>query len=242
MADTTISYLYVEKGIRKVMNRTQDGWIKCYQEKGALWIHDGNVKRPHALLTSGKHSSGFFNSELVMEDSCLLDQACASLVSLLMDKGALIGHINRVVGPAMGAITLTDGICRHLGYSRPPRYVCLRAYVEKEETPAVKKMVFKRTTIKAGENILLCEDVITTAGSVNLAAQAVMDAGGKVWPYVLVLVNRSGLVEADGRKIIALIDRPMPMWSPDECPLCKQGSEAIKPKGKEEWARLNAEY
>jgi len=224
------------------MNRDQDGWIKCYQEKGALWIHDGNAKRPHALLTSGKHSSGFFNSELVMEDSFLLSEACSDLVSLIADTGTLLGHINRVVGPAMGAITLADGLARHLSSRRARQYACLRAYVEKEETPAGVRMVFKRTTIKPGENILLCEDVITTAGSVNLAAQAVIEAKGNVWSFVSVLVNRSGLVEADGRKIIALIDRPMPMWSPDECPLCKQGSEAIKPKGKEEWARLNAEY
>jgi len=33
---------------------------------GALWIHDGNPQRPHALLTSGNHSNGFFNASFIM--------------------------------------------------------------------------------------------------------------------------------------------------------------------------------
>ena len=90
------------------------------------------------------------------------------------------------------------------------------------------------------QSILLCEDVLTTGGSVDLAATAVTNAGGIVLPFILVLVNRSGLTEANGKKIVALIDRPMPMWTPEECPLCKQGSEAIRPK--DNWMRLNAAY
>ena len=88
----------------------------------------------------------------------------------------------------------------------------------------------------------MVEDVLTTGGSVDLTAEAVTNAGGVVLPFVIILVNRSGLTEVNGKKIVALIDRPMPMWTPDECPLCKQGSEALRPKGTENWDRLNAEY
>jgi orotate phosphoribosyltransferase len=222
------------------MSMTQDGWIKCYSEKGALWIHDGNVKRPHALLSSGKHSSGFFNSELIMEDSSLLDEACYCLAGSLAQLFHIYLVTARVVGPAMGAITLADGIARNISLASIEP--CLRAYTEKEDGADGKKMVFKRTTIKPGEMILLCEDVLTTGGSVDLSAQAVLAAGGIVLPFVAVLVNRSGLSEVNGKKIVALIDKPMPVWEADECPLCKQGSEAIKPKGVENWARLNASY
>jgi hypothetical protein len=34
----------------------------------------------------------------------------------------------------------------------------------------------------------------------------------------------------------------MPMWTARDCPLCMQGSEAIRPKGKENWDRLNKKY
>ncbi len=220
------------------MDKFQVEWTSRYEGKGALWIHDGKVKRPHALLTSGKHSGGFFNSELVMEDACLLDEACNDLISKLADSGLRELDVSRVVGPAMGAITLAHSLASLMVSLHSP---CLRAYVEKEENGM--RMVFKRTTIKPGEKILLCEDVITTAGSVKKAAQAVKEAGGILLPFVAALVNRSGLVEVDGMKIVALIDRPMPMWEASECPLCKQGSEAIHAKTPaENWVRLNAEY
>ena len=105
-------------------------------------------------------------------------------------------------------------------------------------------MVFIDTEVLPGERILLCEDVITTGESVNLTAQAVVRAYGVIIPsHILVLVNRSGLAEVGGKKIIALIKRYMLTWIPAECPLCKQGSKAIRPKGKkEEWERLNAAY
>lgn len=221
------------------MIRKTDGWIEQYKQKGAFWIHDGNPQRPHALLTSGKHSSGFFNSELVMEDSILLDEACFDLVRLLEREGVTLNEVDRVVGPAMGAITLAHDISRHIGRARD-RF-CLRAYTEKETDDDGRKiMTFKKTAIRSGELILAVEDVLTTGGSVELTSRAVWRSGGTLLPFVAVLVNRSGLTEVDGKKIVALIDRPMPMWAPDECPLCKEGSEAIRPKGTENWSRLNA--
>ena len=90
------------------------------------------------------------------------------------------------------------------------------------------------------KRVLLCEDVLTIGGSVELTAEATMAAGARVLQYLLVLVNRSGLAEVGGKKIVALINRPMPMWMPEECPLCKAGSEAIRPK--DNWTRLNAAY
>lgn len=144
------------------MLRSADGWISQYQQKGALWIHDGNPQRPHALLTSGKHSNGFFNSELVMEDSILLDEACFDLLKLLEGEGVTLNDVDRVVGPAMGAITLAHDISRHIGRARD-RF-CLRAYTEKATDGDEKLMVFKKTAIREGERILAAEDVLTTGG------------------------------------------------------------------------------
>ncbi|MBL1434489.1 hypothetical protein COB87_002910 [Candidatus Wolfebacteria bacterium] len=222
------------------MFRTTDGWISQFKERGALWLHDGNSKRPHALLTSGMHSDGFFNSELVMEDSIFLNNACSYLVELLQQDNLDLSSVDRVVGPAMGAITLANDISRNLGLRRSRS--CLRAYVEKEMDGNKKIMVFKKTLIRSKERILIVEDVLTTGGSVELTAAAITKAGGTVLPFVAVLVNRSNLTEVGGRKIIALINRPMPMWTPKKCPLCKKGSEAIRPKGTKNWNRLNTSY
>ena len=102
-------------------------------------------------------------------------------------------------------------------------------------------MVFSNEDLRflPRRSVLLCEDVLTTGGSVDLTSTAITNAGGIVLPFILVLVNRSGLTEVSGKKIIALIDRPMPMWAPGNCPLCNMGSEALRPK--DNWAKLNAQ-
>lgn len=222
------------------MSKFESFWTSEYKESGALWIHDQNPKRPHALLTSGNHSNGFFNSEIVMENAPLLDQACSDLVTLLKDSGLNVHQVDRVVGPAMGAITLAHNIALQIGKQCKRR--CFRAYTEKETEGNAKLMVFKRTSIRPAEVILMVEDVLTTGGSVVLTETAIAANQACVAPFIAVLVNRSGLKEVNGKKIVALIDQPMPMWSPEACPLCKEGSEAIRPKGTENWDRLNAEY
>lgn len=249
------------------MNRTSEDWVRSYNQANALWIHDHNPRRPHALLTSGKHSSGFFNSELVMEDPTFLDEAADDLVHLLIDEGIEIDDVERVVGPAMGAITLAHDMARHIVQNRFTQKPCLRAYTEKETKIVVmrlgqrctidqsdqcrddivmgqpnKAMVFKKTNIRFGDHCLPVEDVLTTGGSVELTVKAIEKEGGIVLPFVAVLVNRSGLKMVGDKKIVALIDQEMPMWDPKDCPLCRQGSEAIRPKENENWARLNSAY
>jgi orotate phosphoribosyltransferase len=224
------------------MWRTSDEWIEAYKTKGALWIHDGNPKRPHALLTSGNHSDGFFNSKLVTEDPFLLQEASADLVELLVQNCLDLELVDRVVGPATGATKLAEeGVAPEIGKKRGRP--CLSAYTEKDtDKDGKKRMIFINTSIRDGETVLLCEDVRTTGESVGLTAQAVINAGGTILPYVALLVNRSGEQNSHGVDFIALINRHMQSWRPEECPLCPKGSEAIRPEGTENWQRLNATY
>jgi len=228
----------------------QQEWTEAYRRMGALWIHDGNHQRPHAELTSGKHSSGFFNSSIVSQDAWLLDRAAVQLVAGLQQcEDVAIGSINRVVGPAMGAITLAHDVARHITArclmpTDPQCQPCYTSFTEKavDTSSQRKRMAFTRTSVDPGETVLLVEDVITTGSSVELVLDAVRHAGGDVLPFVLTLVNRSGQSEVLGMKIISLITEHMPIWEPEECPLCQAGSEAIRPKEGINWARLNTTF
>lgn len=224
------------------MDDMQEYWIRRYRDMDALWIHSGIARKPHAELTSGLHSNGFFNSEIVMENPRLLDEACMNLMQLIEADGTLhFNEIDRVVGPAMGAITFAHDMARKISFKKSALCPCLRGYVEKVGDGRDAPMQFKRVSLREGERVLLVEDVITSGNSVQKAAQAVLDAGGVLHPVIIALVNRSGLTEVDGRKIIALINRPILSWTPQECPLCKGGSQALKqPKLKENWERLKA--
>ena len=220
------------------MKRTEQEWIDVYMKRKALWIHDGNPKRPHVVLSSKKHSSGFFNSELVMDKPVLLNDAAYDLVLKLSSDFAVNLQVpNCVAGPAMGAITWSHDIARHISLFTGNG--CRRAYAEKDEDLG---MVFKRTSPQEGELVLLVEDVLTTGGSVSLMLKAIRACKAETIPFVGLIVNRSGQTEVEGHKLVALITRPMPMWEPNECPLCVVGSQVIPAKGKENWARLNADY
>lgn len=220
------------------MIRNQEGWISQYQQKDALWIHDGNQKRPHALLTSGKHSNSFFNSRLVIPDEMLLREAASDLLDLFIQQGGNISKVQGVVGPQTGATKLAELLSNDL--MARARGECFWASPAKHDEAGKKTMVFSREDLALlpSQSILLCEDVLTTGGSIDLTVDAIAAGWGETLPFVLVLVNRSGLTEIGGGKIITLIDRPMPMWATEDCPLCKQGSEAVRPE--ENWGILNA--
>ncbi len=224
------------------IQRNSAGWIQAYKAKNAYWDHSGNLKQPHALLASKLHSSGFFNSRLVIADEQLLREAAGDLVELYREKiDNDLSTIDCVVGPQTGATKLAEFIRDVI--SKKTNSFCHFASPEKSEENDKKIMRFMdpRNSVGILDKVLLCEDVLTTGGSVDLCLEAVHRKGGRDINVVLVMVNRSGLRElSGGRQILSLVEKHMPTWTAEECPLCKQGSIAIPPK--DNWALLNAEY
>ncbi len=233
---------------KTTMNDTEIDWFETYQRYEAIWTHGGTG--PHALMSGGEHSSGFFNSERVMEDPLILHDACRQLITSLAGLGVRLDAIDRVIGPAMGAITIAHTLAFWINTLRPAgpgthgvTGRCLRSYAERENADKDSPMAFKKTEVKEGEIVLLAEDVMTRVkgGTVSRTAEAVTRKGGIILPYVAVLVNRTGESLIEGRQVISLIERSMPKWDPakETCPLCAQGSEALRPKEVGNWARLN---
>ena len=221
----------------------QKHWIEKYVGAQSFWIHDENPLRPHALLTSGMHSNGFFNSKPIIAQDDLMHGAATDLIRLSNAVHCLDPwDVDGVVGPQTGATKMAKFLSEEIMAVTAKE--CFSASPAKHEEDGVKTMVFNPEEKEPliGKTILLCEDVCTTGGSIARTADAIVAAGGYVLPYVLVLVNRSGETEIDGRKIIALISKHMPTWQADECPLCKAGSKAIRPKEGDNWALLTAEY
>ena len=98
--------------------------------------------------------------------------------------------------------------------------------------------------VAQGEKIIICEDIITTGGSALKAAQAIEALGGNVVAFAS-LANRGFCKRVGGNDtaqpecalpndvpLFALDDFTFQMFTPDECPLCKEGSTAIKPGSK----------
>jgi len=210
------------------MKRDQEYWTELFTQLGAFWRHDGNLTHPHALLTKGGHSDGFHNWSVVAQHPRIAREVAENIFMNFYGTTSAdtIKSIVRVIGPGTGAITLADRIAEAFPNN------CMSGYTEKTD----EGQVLARFSC-TGEIVIPCEDTITSGGSVTSTIAAIEAGGGKVADFILAVCNRSGQKEIGGRRIVALIDVPMQNWSPDDCPLCKRGSEAIRPK-KENWLRL----
>lgn len=219
------------------MHFDASGWIEAYKQKGALWIYDPERHIHHPVLTSGLHSNRFLNSRLIIDDPVLLPKAASDLLDLFTAEGGDLSSINGIVGPQTGATRLAELMAEQAGYGT------FHASPRKEGEGDAKRMVLTEAEQAqiCGQDAIICEDVVTTAGSVELTARAIILAGGRVAPYILCLVNRSGKTEIGGRKIISLFTLEATTWHPGAitCDLCKACSiPLVKPK--DNWPALNA--
>jgi len=226
MGLTALSYLDIPQ-------ETIIGW---FEAKDAYWVHDGSPESPHAVLHSEKHSNGFIDCLKVLQYPRVSECLASQLVGKILRE--LDGKIpDCVIGSPMAGITFAYDVARALGTKR---YL----FVEKDPNDKDKK-VFSRFQISAEETVLDVEELITTAKTVRAVRAAVEEGNEKPvnWLNIVgALVYRPddlSIREVDGRKIIAVIEKKI--WAIDpkvtECPLCQQGSEAIK-NPKMNWARL----
>ncbi|MDX8383615.1 MAG: phosphoribosyltransferase family protein, partial [Ghiorsea sp.] len=84
-------------------------------------------------------------------------------------------------------------------------------------------------SIAKGARLLVVEDVITTGGSVRECVAVVREYGGKP-SKILAVVDRAP--QQEGRFDVphhTVISLDVETFAQDECPMCKEGTAAIKP-------------
>ena len=184
----------------------------------------------HFLLASGNHSNRYLQSAKVLEypkKAALLTDALAAMI-----KNAGI-EVDTVCAPALGGVLAGYELARSLDVRS--------IFVEKKEGGMELRRGFE---VAEGEKIIICEDIITTGGSALKAAQAIEALGGEVVAFAS-LANRgfckrvggndtakSECALPDNVPLFALDDFTFEMFTPDACPMCKEGSTAIKPGSK----------
>jgi orotate phosphoribosyltransferase len=214
-------------------------WQEEFESIGAYWKHDGNPKRPYALLTSGKISDFFFNGSKVIERPKLVEEIAFTLMRLYRKRSIDTPQV--VVGPAIGAISLIHEIAKQLP-SKP------RAWFTEEILEAgEKKVAFKR--FDNSDNVrraLLVEDVITTGKSTMGTVEALgrLTPTVDTLPYALCIINRSGKETLpNGARIIALLTIEARTWDRGGNHFTPDGQELVEPvRPKANWAALTQEY
>ena len=178
----------------------------------ALYEKTGALLRGHFRLTSGLHSDVYLQSALVLQYPEYAAQLGAALALPFRDAGA-----TTVLAPAVGGILVAHEVARALGAR------CL--FAERENSVMTLRRGF---SLSPGERCLVVEDVVTTGGSTREVVDCVETQGG-VLVGVGFLLDRSGGAARFPVKQVALGAVKAMTWTPEDCPLCKSGSPAVKP-------------
>lgn len=166
----------------------------------------------HFQLTSGLHSPQYFQCAKVLQYPQHAEKLCRVAQQHFSKQ-----KIDVVIAPAVGGIIVAHEVGRLL----QTRVL----FAERQEG----KMSLRRGFhISPHENVLVCEDVITTGGSVREVIDLVREAGGEVIG-VFCIVNRSSGKANFGVPLISTLQLAPETYTPEACPLCTTGDKAEKP-------------
>ncbi len=166
----------------------------------------------HFILTSGLHSDRYFQCARVLQYPWHAEALCRGIADHFKDW-----KIGAVVSPAVGGILVGQEIARHIHVRS--------IFTERVDGRMTLRRGFE---VNPGETLLVAEDVTTTGGSVREVMEAVRQSGGVV-SAVAAIVDRSGGKAEFGVPYFSLLRMDVTNHPPDDCPLCKSGSTAVKP-------------
>jgi len=193
-------------------------YVKIFEAAGA-------IRHGHFELSSGLHSATYVQCALVLQYPRFAEQLGRALAELFSDA-----VIEAVVSPALGGVIIGQEVARALPEPAGQHVVAgggvPALFVERD---ASGTMCMRRGfSLHPDQHVLVVEDVWTTGGSTQEAIRVVQEAGGRV-VAVGALIDRSGGTIDFPVESQALLNLPIASYEPDECPLCREGSAAMKP-------------
>ena len=179
--------------------------IEIFKKTGALL-------EGHFLLTSGRHSNVYFQCAKVLQYPNYMEKICANIAEHFKST-----KIDTVISPAIGGIIVGQEVARQL----EKRSI----FAEREDKTLTLRRGF---SIERGEKVLVCEDVVTTGGSVFEVIEIVKSLGGEVVGVGCIVDRNNGKVNFGCRQV-STIRMEVVSFMPEECELCKKGIPVVKP-------------
>ncbi len=183
--------------------------LTIFREAGALL-------EGHFQLTSGLHSPHYFQCAKVLQYPKYTELLCGEIAKRFKEA-----RIDVVVAPALGGIVVGQEVGRQLGVRT--------MFTERKDGQMQLRRGFE---IGRDERVLVCEDVVTTGGSVFEVMSIVKELGGRVVGVGFVVDRSDGKVRfevEDGGVQVGLLRMNVVAYQPTECPLCATGVPVTKP-------------
>jgi orotate phosphoribosyltransferase len=172
----------------------------------------GALLQGHFLLTSGRHSNVYFQCAKVLQYPEYNEKVCSIIADFFKSF-----EIDTVISPAIGGIVVGQEVARQLNKRS--------IFAEREDKALTLRRGF---SLSEGEKVLVCEDVVTTGGSVYEVIDIVKNSGAKLVGVGFIVDRSNGKVNFDYPQVSTLkIDATS--FLPNDCELCKQGVQLVKP-------------
>ena len=187
------------------MSLSENKILEIFEKTGALF-------NGHFLLTSGRHSDVYFQCAKVLQYPEYIEVLC----SIIADEFC-VQKIDSVIAPAIGGLVVGQEVARQLN----KRFI----FAERED----KKLTLRRGfSLNKGEKVLICEDVVTTGGSVFEVIDIVKNNNAKVAGVGFIVDRSNGKVDFSSKQL-STVKLDVKSYLPEECPLCEKGIELVKP-------------
>lgn len=180
----------------------------------------------HFLLSSGLHSPRYLQCARVLMDPARAARLAHALAASL--PLGIRSRIEAVVSPAMGGVIIGHEMGRSLGLEA--------MFLER---PAGTFELRRGFRLRAGQKVLMVEDVVTTGLSSREAIRAVAAAGGETVAAAALVDRSNGLADL-GVPFFPLIRLDVPVYEPENLPpelaalpVEKPGSRKPAPGGAE---------
>ncbi len=169
----------------------------------------------HFCLTSGLHSDEYFQCAKLYQYPEYTEQIGKMLAEKLKDI-----EFDTVVAPAIGAVIF--------GYEVAKQSKKRNLFVERKDGVM---MLRRGYSLKKDERVVIIEDVITTARTIYETMDALKEFEAEICAVGCIVDRTCGKT---GLNIHSLVQVTPVTYSPDDCPLCKQGIPLEKPGSRSE--------
>ena len=177
----------------------------------------GALLEGHFILSSGLHSTVYLQSAIALEQTRSAAEFGAALAKQFAGN-----QVETVASPAIGGIVIGYEVARQLG----ARFI----WTERQDGRMTLRRGF---SVRAGERVLVIEDVITTGGSTRETIDALVASGANIVAAGSI-IDRSGGKADVGVPRVSLATLEVPAVVPADCEACRRGDQAIKPGSRKE--------
>lgn len=175
-----------------------------------LLEENNGLLKGHFCLTSGLHSDTYFQCAKLYENPQVVEKLGKELAKKLANI-----EFDTIISPAIGAIIIGYETAKQVG----KRFL----FVERKDGSLQLRRDYR---LKKGEKVIILEDVITTARTINETKETIKEFEPEIIGVASIVDRTNGQTDYN---ITSLLQVSPITYPPENCPLCEKNIPLVKP-------------